>query len=384
MHVDDAILGIGTALPPHAVTQAVAARVIAESLPEGHPDRLVIPRLFLLSGVRTRYSSVPDFRGDVRGPLLAGAPLATSGRMDLFALHAPPLALRAARAALADARLQPCDVHHVVAVTCTGLAAPGIDVAICRGLGLDADVGRTLVAFMGCHGAFNGLRVARALARGGANVLLVCVELCSLHVDVAGGRDALVPAALFGDGAAGVVVGSTRRRPALLVPGADASRLIPDDGTHMAWEIGERGFRMRLSSYVPALVSTDLGAHLEPSLRGRDVSAWCVHPGGPAILRAVQASLGLPRPALDVSRAVLRDIGNVSSATVLFVLERALSHMAPGDFGAMLGFGPGLTIETLAFQRGTARSGLGGRPLEAPVAAATNALSVPPPASVAG
>ncbi len=351
----DTILGLATALPPHVVSQSDAARALADWFPAGHPVRQTAPRVFRLAAVDERRSVVDGFRPGRPGPLLAHPPPSTAARMALYARHAPTLAARAARGALAAAALRARDIDHLVLVTCTGLVAPGPDVALVERLGLRRDVERTVIGFMGCHGAFNGLRVARAAARDGRRALLVCVELCSLHVQPDGSRDALVSAALFGDGAAAAVIGrESRARPALVRLGRGASRIEPDGGDHMAWEIGDHGFRMRLSSYVPRLLAADLASFVTPLAAGGEVASWCVHPGGPAILAQVEGVLGLRRGGLAASRAALRAHGNLSSATVLFVLARELPRLAEGERGVMLGFGPGLTLEGAAFERGPA------------------------------
>jgi predicted naringenin-chalcone synthase len=351
----DAILGLGTALPEHVVEQAAAAHAVGGWFPEDHPARTLAPRVFRLAGVAERRTVVDGFRPQHPGPLLVHPSPSTGDRMALYARHAPDLAERAARRALESARVPAVEIDHVVLVSCTGFVSPGPDIALMERLGMRRDVERTIVGFMGCHAAFNGLRVARAAARDGRTVLLVCVELCSLHVQPDGSRDALVSEALFGDGAAAAVVGrESRERPALVRLRRGASRVDPDGGEHMAWEIGDHGFRMRLSSYVPGLLGADLPSFVAPLAGGQDVDSWCVHPGGPAILAQVEDALGLERGGLVASRAALRAHGNLSSATVLYVLERELPRLAEGDRGVMLGFGPGLTLEGAAFTRGPA------------------------------
>jgi len=348
----DAVLGLGTALPPHLLRQSRVAEALATW--QG-ADRKFVRRLFRLAGVERRYTCVRGFDPDDPGPLFQTPAPRTGRRMELYAEHAPPLAAEAARRALRSASVRPSEIDHVVVVSCTGLVAPGPDVQLIELLGLRHNVERTVIGFMGCHAAFNGLRVARASAQDGRTVLLVCVELCSLHVQPDLTRDALVAASLFGDGAAAVVVGrETSARPALVRPGRAASRLIPDGGAHLAWHVGDTGFQMRLSAYVPQLLGIDVGAFVAPLAGGLDVTSWCVHPGGPAILSRIEAALGLTTGHLDASRAALRAHGNLSSATVLFVLERELARMAEGDRGVMLGFGPGLTLEGMAFSRGPA------------------------------
>jgi predicted naringenin-chalcone synthase len=302
----------------------------------------------LLDGTRHSGSAyLPSGAPDDRGPT-------TGQRMQHFAALAPPLAIRAARDALGRSGLAARDLTHLVTVSCTGLLAPGLDGSLIRGLGLDPTLERTHVAFMGCHGALNGLRAARAFteADAGARVLLCAVELCSLHLYYSWNPQAIVANSLFADGAA-AVVGAGFAEPAAWRVAATASCLIPDSAEAMSWTIGDHGFEMTLSRRVPVLVAKHLRPWLEAWLEGQGVSlagvaSWAIHPGGPRILDAVEDALGLPRAATADSRAVLAECGNMSSPTVLFVLERLRARQAPLPCVA-LAFGPGLVVEATLF-----------------------------------
>jgi predicted naringenin-chalcone synthase len=208
---------------------------------------------------------------------------------------------------------------------------------------------------MGCYGAFAGLRVARRAVRDrpGAVALVVCVELCSLHLRADPSPDSLVAFSLFGDGAAAAVVGAGRPPGGVLLAlGPAATRVEPGTDPMMGWAIGDDGFEMTLSAGVPARIGDAIADFAGGIARPAAVDAWCVHPGGPAILAAAEEALGLGPAALDDARAVLRDQGNVSSATILFVLERAAARLPEGARGVALGFGPGLTLEGFGFARG--------------------------------
>lgn len=348
---DASILGIGTALAPHRVSRAAAEDWMTRALAAHPAAARLAARVIDRSGVEARWSCVPDFTAPGEPLLLGSRSPPTSVRMRAFAEHAPSLAALACRRALASASVEAAEVTHLVVVTCTGFFAPGPDVELIAALGLSADVERTLVGFMGCCAAFNGLRVGRqsVLARPGAVSLVVCVELCSLHFRPDPAPDSVVAHALFGDGAAAVVIGGGVDGIALLGPAA--TRVEPGTRRDMGWEIGDDGFRMTLSSYVPQLVGTEIGGFVAPLGPARAAS-WCVHPGGKAILDHVEDALHLAPEALASSRGVLRDAGNVSSASVLFVLEREIARLRRGERGVMLGFGPGLTLEGLAFTRG--------------------------------
>ena len=241
-----------------------------------------------------------------------------------------------------------------VTVSCTGFVAPGIDLALIRGLGLPATVQRTHVGFMGCHGALNGLRVANAFASDPAARVLACaVELCSIHYHYGDDPEKVVANALFADGAAAVIganaPGSDRWRVA-----ATGSCVIPDTTELMGWTVGDVGFEMSLAKKVPAAIAAHLRPWLERWLADNGVSleavgSWAVHPGGPKIVEAVGEGLGLSADALAPSRAVFAEYGNMSSPTVLFILDRLRRSGAPRPC-VMLGFGPGLVAEAVLWR----------------------------------
>jgi predicted naringenin-chalcone synthase len=277
--------------------------------------------------------------------------------MQHYAREAGPLAERAARKAIADSEVRPRDLTHLITVSCTGFHAPGLDVELIKRLHLQATIERTHIGFMGCHGALNGLRVARALADSmpGARVLLCAVELCSLHYDYRWNPKKLVANALFADGAAalvgchgdGAVAGAWQAV-------ASGSCLFPHTESAMTWTVADHGFDMTLSTRVPELITGNLRAFVDNwldqnGLHRKDVASWAIHPGGPRIVSAAEEALDLDEQAAAVSREVLADCGNMSSPTVLFVLERLRERRAPRPCVA-LGFGPGLTVEVTLFQ----------------------------------
>jgi predicted naringenin-chalcone synthase len=240
--------------------------------------------------------------------------------------------MRAAQVALERAGIEAGRVTHLVTVSCTGFGAPGIDAALIRGLGLGAGTQRTHVGFMGCHGALNGLRVARAFAEAdpAACVLVCAVELCSLHFHYTDDPEKMVANALFADGAAAAIVGSAHHGSGPCIA-ACGSCLVPDSRDAMTWRIGDFGFEMTLSSRVPGILHDHLRSWLErwlgeQGLKLEDVGSWAVHPGGPRVLSTVAECLGLDEAALQVSREVLSEHGNMSSPTVLFILERLLAR----------------------------------------------------------
>ncbi|MFI5403528.1 MAG: type III polyketide synthase [Planctomycetota bacterium] len=350
------IEGVGTALPALSLPQEKSA-AWSQQAAWGNGRRRLIPAVFLRTGIRNRHSVVLE--GDpVRQEFFPPARDASDGgpttreRMERYAREAPALALRAARAALADAAPEAPSITHLVTVSCSGFSAPGFDVALIKDLGLPPTVSRTHVGFMGCHGALNGLRVARAFVESDpkCRVLLCAVEMCSLHYDYRTETARILANALFADGAAALVAGPGAGGWQLVASGA---ALLPGSEDQMTWSIGDHGFEMGLSPRVPATIKE----HLRPWLAGwlaaqgldlPAVRSWAIHPGGPAILGVVEEALGLEPEATRDSRAVLEEYGNMSSPTVLFVIDRLRRRDAPRPCVA-LGFGPGLAAEAALF-----------------------------------
>lgn len=353
------LAGLGTAVPDAVITLGEG---LAVARCFGGPTTQAsgfLPAVYEGTGNRTRYFCIGrDALADVlAGTRHSGSPFLPTGgadwpgpstgtRLAKYAADAPPLALEASRKALAAGDTRPADVTHLVTVSCTGFAAPGVDHALITGLELNRTVERVHVGFMGCHGAINGLRAAAAFARDPAARVLVCaVELCSLHYHYGDDPGKVVANALFADGAAAAVNGGgtgwTLR--------ATGSCLVPGSAAAMGWMVGDHGFEMTLARAVPGLIARSVRPWLDGwlgslGLAVGGVGSWCVHPGGPKILDAVQEGLGLPPDALAASRAVFADYGNMSSPTVLFVLDRLRALDAPRPC-VMLGFGPGLTAE---------------------------------------
>jgi len=296
----------------------------------------------------------------------------TGTRNDVYVARSPALFEAAARDALDRAEgITAADVTHVVTVSCTGFFAPGPDYLLVRALGLAPTTRRLHVGFMGCYGAFPAMRSARdtCLADPDAVVLIVCVELCTLHLRSSSDPDVVVASSVFADGAAAAIVTARPAPPGVAVLDVEALEtvLTPVGEGDMAWSIGDSGFDMVLSSYVPHIVEENIDGALEAlwvdGLSADDVDLWAVHPGGRSIVDRVQTRLELRDDQVAASRRVLRDVGNMSSATVLFVMREALeseggawSSTAPPRPQRMvaMAFGPGLTVETGSFRSRTA------------------------------
>ncbi|RLY94515.1 type III polyketide synthase [Kocuria tytonicola] len=280
----------------------------------------------------------------------------THARNQLYTQHARRMFVAAARRALEATfpGVTAADVTHVLTVSCTGFFAPGPDVRVTKDLGLPADVKRMHLGFMGCNAAFPALQAAHAACRADpdAVVLVVDVELCTLHLHVRNDPDTVMGNALFADGAAAAVV--TARDVAGTGPALELvdfeTTLAPVGEDELAWSVGDEGFEMILGTYVPRIIDDHVTDALSPLLErtGRsveDIPRWAVHPGGRSILDRVEGRLGLTQEQMAPSRDVLREVGNMSSATILFVLARILRTATPGDVAAMA-FGPGLSIES--------------------------------------
>ena len=335
-----AILGLGKALPATRITRDEALEISKALCCQTGEHAYWLPDLYANIGIEARYMAfgedvLLDLRKDtvlsqsVFLPRISSASGPTTGqRMRHYAEHAEPLALEAARQALDQAGVPADEITHLVTVSCTGFAAPGVDIALIRELGLCASIERTNVGFMGCHGALNGLRVARAFtsADSKACVLLCAVELCGLHFFYGWEPQKMVANALFADGAAAVVGAATGKQDGWQVVAA-GSCVFPGSEDAMTWTIGDHGFEMTLSKQVPRLIGTHLRPWLEKWLHGNGLSvdtvaSWAVHPGGPRILDFAAAALGLTREAIAPSLEVFQECGNMSSPTILFILDR--------------------------------------------------------------
>jgi predicted naringenin-chalcone synthase len=369
-----------TAVPPTILIQSEARDVFAAQPGLTRLGSRLVNTCFDSAAIDTRYTAVDELTMEVRsenpqffdprsGLLLHPS---TKVRNDIFGREATKLFIQAAEAALkACTGIGPDDVTHLVTVSCTGFFNPGPDYKIVRALGLDPAVQRYHLGFMGCYAAFPALRAAKAFCEADpdAVVLVVCAELCSLHVRASNDPDTIMGSALFADGAAGAIV-TAREIPEgepLLQLDHFETVLTPVGEESMAWNIGDEGFEMVLGNYVPHIIDDHIIGALEPllsrdpSLRGRpyrDIRHWGIHPGGRSILDKVQSRLELSDEQLIPARETLRNYGNMSSATVLFVLKHILD--LPLEDGeeriCSMAFGPGLTVETAMFTKVASRS----------------------------
>jgi predicted naringenin-chalcone synthase len=243
-------------------------------------------------------------------------------------------------------------ITHLLITSCTGFSAPGIDLEVIERCGLRTSVERTIIGFMGCYAAINALKLARHIVRSepSARVLVLNLELCTLHLQETTDLAQILCSLLFADGCAACLVTSERQGIAL-----DRFRavLLPDTGSLMSWNIRDFGFDMVLSGQVPAAIHKALRANTHEILADAPPTAidlWAIHPGGRSILDMAGRAFDLAPPALAASRDVLRRYGNMSSATVMFVLKALMCSSAGSGIGCAMSFGPGLIAETMLFR----------------------------------
>ena len=345
---------LAVAVPEHEVHGTFVR--FAERALRDRRSRLLFDRMVSRSEIRQRWSCLaPASPGcneslDADGFYTMGSFPSTAARMRRYERDAPALAAKAIeRLDLGDCAQQ---ITHLIVTSCTGLSAPGIDLEVMRRCNLNPSIERTVVGFMGCNAAINALKLARHIVRSSpdAKVLLVSVELCTLHLQESANIERLLSFLLFGDGCAASLISAEPRGFAL---DAFHAELVPEAAEHITWTIRDSGFEMLLSGEVPATIGEALRCGSDRVLSGAsvdDIDLWAVHPGGRTVLDAVESAFDLDPSALAASRTILRNYGNMSSPTVLFVLETMMRDKVPaGARGCAMAFGPGLTAETMLF-----------------------------------
>ena len=353
---------IGTAVPPNDVHDAFVSFV--GTMIDDRRSQMIFKRMVGRADIAHRYSyfepaNNPErFMADTEGFYTPGGFPSTGARMARFEATAPRIAEQAIDAlGLAGERER---ITHLVVASCTGFIAPGIDQLIVKAAGLNPGVERTVVGFMGCYAAVNSLRLAHHFVRSepAARVLVVNLELCTLHFQETGNIEQLLSMLLFGDGCSAALVTADAAGLAL---NDFRATTIADSGDAITWRIGDQGFDMHLSGEVPGRIAKALkfeterndGEGLLRGTRPEDYDVWAVHAGGRTILDAVESGFGLAEDSLHWSRGVLRDFGNMSSATLMFVLQRILggigTTVAPAAKGFGVAFGPGLAAESFRF-----------------------------------
>jgi alpha-pyrone synthase len=345
---------ISTSVPPHDVHRPFIA--FAEGmLPEG-TARSLFKRMVRMSAIEHRYSFLQPIESDngmwrdAEDLYATGNFPGTARRMQAFEKFAPQLAV----CALNKLGLTPEDrrsVTHVIVTSCTGLYAPGLDYDIVNHLGLNPSVERTMIGFMGCYAAINALKSAHHIVRSEPEsvVLILNLELCTLHLQETVELEQMLSFLLFADGCAACLVSG---KPVGLGIDSFLALRIPETSHLITWKIREMGFDMHLSGQVPAEIAKamrEVGGQITPGKNPLEIDLWAVHPGGKTVLDAVEKGLGLREDSLRPSREVLAQFGNMSSATVMFVLQSVMRAARSGQQGCAMSFGPGVTAETMLF-----------------------------------
>ncbi|CCB86488.1 putative uncharacterized protein [Parachlamydia acanthamoebae UV-7] len=337
------ILSLATESPDYCFQQEVIAENMVKGLRLSSEQSENLRRLYRNSDIQTRYSVMQNFDSLYKEPT-------SKQRNEIYKEEAPKLAIKAAKKALVAWQKNPLEITHVISVSCTGMMAPGIEYYLIKELGLRPSVGRVGVNFMGCFGAFNGISVAKALAKENPKhrILLVCTELCSLHAQTDLSSDTLLANALFADGAAACIVGGEASENYLWEIVERSSLVLADSDHAMSWEVGNSGYFMKLSSRVPVFIKKHIVEFANGLLKQNcsfEECHWAIHPGGKAIIQAIEKECDLLPGQTTSSWETLKLYGNMSSATFLFVLEKSLKNRQKWTVG--IGFGPGLSIEGL-------------------------------------
>lgn len=360
------IVSIGTAVPQYGTEQSV----ILGFMKDAYKDDIAARKLNVLfkhSGISTRYSTIPDFdKTKSKNVLFNGMPDTSTveNRLKIFKEKAVPLAIEAISNSCKKINTDISDfgITHLITVSCTGLYAPGIDAELIEELNLPADIFHISVNFLGCNAAFHALKIADLITKSddNAKVLIVCVELCTLHFQPKNNHDNLLSNTIFGDGAAAVIITSDKyqnnpKQNRLVIDGF-YSLLLPKGKDLMGWNITPVNFEMILDAKIPDFIGSEINAiilkasknfNIEPNT----INKWAVHPGGKKILDTIKRELQLNEEDLKYSYKILDEYGNMSSPTILFVLNELMeAKQNKNDSVFSIGFGPGLSIETALFR----------------------------------
>lgn len=352
------IHAIETAAPEFKYQQTELRDIMKEVVGTTEREKRIIHHLYANSGIETRYSVVDDFKDRDKPALFfngQGATPGTKSRNDLYTKQGRKLFIEVAEKLLKNSRFEPKDITHLVTVSCTGFYAPGPDFDIIQSLELNSSIERYHLGFMGCYASIPALKMARQFCQANENatVLVVSVELCSIHFQANTKMDNLLSSTVFADGAAGAIVSNKNPETQTFRLDGFASSINKKGSDDMAWSIGDTGFNMILSNYIPDLLKNGMDDFLADimnqfNINQNEIELWAVHPGGKAILDKLESSTSIPKGTADASRKVLSTYGNMSSATILFVLKELLGQPADKTEKKTLAmsFGPGLTLES--------------------------------------
>lgn len=355
------IVSIATAVPDYASSQDTILDFMNEAYQDADASRK-LKVLFHHSGIKNRHSAIPDFSGSGESILFSKTrelPL-VSERMDVYKHKALPLAVKAAGKAFENigTSIHDFGITHLITVTCTGLYAPGIDAELLQELDLPPDIFRTSLNFIGCNAAFPAMKIADSFVKSQTNarVLVVCIELCTIHFQPKGNSDNLLSNTIFGDGAAAIILISEDLAVEKNLKGFSLTGFCPillKRGKElMGWNITPLNFEMILDAGIPDFLGDELEQLMtliaeKLLLTPETIDHWAVHPGGKKILDTIQRKLKMGNDELKRSYDVLRNYGNMSSPTILFVLNEIFNQNPKnGETVLAMGFGPGISVET--------------------------------------
>ncbi len=355
------IISIATEVPQYKHTQQHLLEFMEGAYGAGEKEKRILSYLYNHSGIDNRYSVIPDFTLPVgeweffpKSADLEPFPDLTH-RMKWFHKYALPLSLRSAEKCI-DGVIGKDEITHLITVSCTGMSAPGLELQLMEAMGLKPDTVRTAINFMGCYAAIHGLKMANDIvnATPASKVLVVCTELCSLHFQKIFSEDTITAPLLFGDGSAAVLVCGDQDANKGIHIDSFYSEVLKDAKDSMTWSISPTGFVMTLSADVPEIFRADIGplkdrAIAKAGYTNDEIKHWCIHPGGKRILQAIGKGLMLADEDLAISYDILRNYGNMSSATVLFVLQQIWNKSGDENDAHIFAaaFGPGLTMESV-------------------------------------
>lgn len=357
-----AITAIGIANPRYCRAQSETAEIVAAGLKLKLAEKRLLKSVYKATGILQRHSVLSDyckFPGEFEFfPNDPAEPFPTTAmRMKIYKENALQLSLEAIHNCLTANVKNKNEITHVITVSCTGLYAPGIDIEIVQQLKLNPSIKRTAINFMGCYGAFNGIKVADDICRAQTNakVLLVCVELCTIHFQKNWTMDNIISNAIFGDGAAAIMIESASEHQKSLRIESFYCDILPQTSNEMAWHVADFGFDIVLSTYVPEVIEKGIATFTEKLLHQSghafaDIDFYAIHPGGVKILQACEKALQISKEDNRYAYHVLEQYGNMSSPTILFVLKKIWDDLKTHDHHKNIfscAFGPGLTLESM-------------------------------------
>lgn len=362
------ILSIGTAVPPYKISQDLHYKILESANGMSRLEKLHLRKIYSNSGIVSRHSILQEFGKQDRPDNILFHPvnnhpsMPVSERMKLYEEYAADLCEKAVSDCLKNLpAVLPGDITHLITFSCTGMYAPGLDMQLVGKLKLNRNVERTCINFMGCYAGINALKVADYIVRAqpGAVVLLAGVELCTLHYQKNESQDQVIANAIFADGASACIVSSQNLKRGDDTPCLGLqnfySEFEPTGKEEMVWRIGDFGFDLRLSAYVPGLIKKSIYSLTQKLFRKAgltksDIDYYALHPGGTKILEACEDALQITKEQSRISYNVLRDYGNMSSVTIFFVLKEYLESFSENAMGKKMfacAFGPGLTMESM-------------------------------------